>query len=591
LVTYLRNGGDNLQLYLYIGDLRTGSYFYPVCYIPIEFSMDESHKTFQLEFQPNLYVHKRALDFVAQELESNAAIRSLVALDGRMTRVSDNESFLIAMEPIFARIENAFDLNGNVVLDAASSTEAKSSSVRLSNTLHFAVFDRSDESVLNDYEALLRALQTDREATAELFEDVIRGFIEENPVYAGKEIQDEWDRTPVTERLVAASPIPLNDEQRKLLNALRNGHSRFLIVQGPPGCGKSHSITAIAFDSILEGKSILILSDKAEALDVVEDKLRETLAQIRGSSDFPDPILRLGKATNNFHKLVAADSVQRIRLHHQAGKSQNTLIEQEILDTETRLKQGIIQTVQAFSAISLKEIEELHAIELRMDARVPGLAEALRHPEGDAHLSRLAEMMQGLGDLQPGYTFFTQRFRKGPLRLLQATVRAYAVVTLVPSLHKKKQLLATFTYLGHTHVGLLNSIILDYQALRLPVLGFLFRGRAVRELNARVGGLLPCPNTADLHRKLPELRQILEALVLIQSTVDDQGLSPDVVAAAYRLLLKDAVEVNESIKLRRILDLVSLVLGTRSALLEQMAVDGRSFRNAGELLAFIVETA
>lgn len=591
LVTYLRNGGDNLQLYLYMGDIRIGTYFYPVCYIPVEYAMDESHKTFQLEFQPNLYVHKRALDFVAQELESNAAIRSLVAIDGRMTRVSDKESFLVAMKPIFARIENAFDLNGNVVLGEASSTEAKSSSIRLSNTLHFAVFDRSDESVLNDYEALLRALQADSEATAELFEDVIRGFIEENPVYVGKDIEDEWDRTPVTERLVAHSPIPLNEEQRKLIQALRNGRSRFLIVQGPPGCGKSHSITAIAFDSILEGKSILILSDKAEALDVVEDKLRETLAQVRGSSEFPDPILRLGKATNNFHKLVAADSVQRIRLHDQAGRSQKLAFEQETADTETRLKQGIIQTVQALSGISLKEVEELHAIESRIDAKVPGLTEALRHPEGDAQLSRLAEMMQGLGDLQPAYTFFTQRFQQGPLRLLQATVRAYAVVTLVPSLHNKKTLLGTFTYLGHEHIGLLNSVILDYQALRLPILGFLFRGRAVRELNARVGGLLPCPITADLHRRLPDLHHILEAVVIIQRTVDEQGLPQDVVAAAYRLLLKDAVEINESLKLRRILELVSLVLGTRSTLLEHLAVDGRSFRNAGELLAFIVGAA
>ena len=64
----------------------------------------------------------------------------------------------------------------------------------------------------------------------------------------------------------------MNTEQRQILNALRNNKSKYVLVDGPPGTGKSHSITAIAFRHILERKSILILLIK-EALDVVEDKL------------------------------------------------------------------------------------------------------------------------------------------------------------------------------------------------------------------------------------------------------------------------------------------------------------------------------
>ena len=43
---------------------------------------------------------------------------------------------------------------------------------------------------------------------------------------------------------MCASPVPLNEEQRKVLAALRQGQCRFFAIEGPPGCGKSHTIVA-----------------------------------------------------------------------------------------------------------------------------------------------------------------------------------------------------------------------------------------------------------------------------------------------------------------------------------------------------------
>ena len=53
-----------------------------------------------------------------------------------------------------------------------------------------------------------------------------------------------------TEKLVYKS-LPLAEEQRKILNALENKGVEYIFVEGPPGIGKSHTISAIAFDSIL----------------------------------------------------------------------------------------------------------------------------------------------------------------------------------------------------------------------------------------------------------------------------------------------------------------------------------------------------
>jgi hypothetical protein len=52
-----------------------------------------------------------------------------------------------------------------------------------------------------------------------------------------------------------------------------------------------------------------VLSDKKEALDVVEDKITSTLNAIRGESNFQNPILRLGKAGNKFSQIISGATI------------------------------------------------------------------------------------------------------------------------------------------------------------------------------------------------------------------------------------------------------------------------------------------
>ncbi|MBQ9553441.1 hypothetical protein IJU97_00280 [bacterium] len=49
----------------------------------------------------------------------------------------------------------------------------------------------------------------------------------------------------------------------------------------------------MVFDQILKDKSVLVLSDKKEALDVVEEKITESMDKVRVQDDFQNPILRL----------------------------------------------------------------------------------------------------------------------------------------------------------------------------------------------------------------------------------------------------------------------------------------------------------
>jgi AAA domain len=177
------------------------------------------------------------------------------------------------------------------------------------NKLSLSLFDRSDESIINDYEALLTGLEAGNDVVG-FFRTLIDGFLLSNPISVRAAVDGAWQELPMPQRLVFDSPLPLVEEQRKILSAIQHPQSRFIAVEGPPGTGKSHTITAIAFHTILSGQSLLVLSDKKEALDVVEAKLDQALAKVRPSDGFPNPLLRLGKDASNYAQLMRKSAIE-----------------------------------------------------------------------------------------------------------------------------------------------------------------------------------------------------------------------------------------------------------------------------------------
>jgi hypothetical protein len=94
-----------------------------------------------------------------------------------------------------------------------------------------------------------------------------------------------------------------DSSQRVAIEAARAGRS--FVLDGPPGTGKSQTIANIIASSIADGKTVLFVSEKAVALDVVKDRLSE-----RGLDSFlfelhshkatrKDVAMRLGRALDH----------------------------------------------------------------------------------------------------------------------------------------------------------------------------------------------------------------------------------------------------------------------------------------------------
>ncbi len=85
---------------------------------------------------------------------------------------------------------------------------------------------------------------------------------------------------------LASIPAVLSRAQKRVLEAASR-HPLTLIV-GPPGTGKSYTVTALVLEHLARGESVLVSCRTEQALDVVESKLRsmlgETTPLLRGGS-------------------------------------------------------------------------------------------------------------------------------------------------------------------------------------------------------------------------------------------------------------------------------------------------------------------
>ena len=343
---------DKTEIYLYFYELSLGNEKFPIFYIPITIIKKEDRFIFQ--FEKRVFINTKAVDFVVQEFNLQTGKKSTLAGEfDRILYINGEDEFSSVLKNYISKIENFFELNKNIDLQNSELQKGMNLVTSFSNKGYLFLFDKSEEALINDYEEILN----DDGDILENFSSLLNGFIEENPKAFMEEVEDEWYEKGISQKLIFESPIPLNDEQKQVLMALQKPDCNFMILEGPPGTGKSHTITAIICKALLEEKSVLVLSDKKEALDAVEEKISTTLNKIRHEDDFQNPILRLGKTGNKFYKIVQSQTIQKIKEHYSAYKHKKVEYDELRKNSLHELEKNIKENIDYFEDIDIKDIE------------------------------------------------------------------------------------------------------------------------------------------------------------------------------------------------------------------------------------------
>lgn len=518
---------DKQEFYLYFCDISFNKAKYPIFYIP--FSVGKQSDLLTIEFDSQVYINKKALEYITQEYnQAKDKKGSLKTITERIIYLAQHQNnFQELINEILSEITNFFELDKSIDLSKPESQVAKSFLVRVSNNCYVALFDKSDEALVNDYEEILKLLSSGNNVLAEAFNKLIDDFIHKNPQPFNPTIEEDWDNTETSDRLVFSSPIPLNSEQLQILSAVKSDGCKYIIVEGPPGTGKSHTITAIAFDSILKNQSVLVLSDKKEALDVVEDKITETMNKVRHDKNFQNPILRLGKTGSTYSQILATAAIENIKTHFRAVKKDYDTLESNIDKLGNTLKEDLEAEILAYQEIDLKEIHELFDLEsYYQDKGYPvDIEEVLSQQESAVELEEFRKIFLSLKDklvIDPDKKENESRF----FELLNFRLEEFKNISnfkkylwllnfLSNTISKLKEIYGTglssilkFEKFGDNDLEVLKKFIENYEKEKNWLFGYLFKKAKIEELNKEFKKNFNLSLPIEPHQNLAELKNI-----------------------------------------------------------------------------------
>ena len=519
---------DKQEFYLYFCDITFNKTKYPIFYIP--FSVGKRNDFLTIEFDSQVYINKKALEYITQEYnQAKGKKGSLQTITERIIYLAQHQNdFRNLITEILNEIINTFELDKSIDVNNPEQQTAKSLFVKVTNSCYGALFDKSDEALVNDYEEILRLLIAGDSVLAGAFNKLIDDFIHKNPQPFNPSVEEEWDNTETCQRLVFNSPIPLNGEQLQILSAIRKDNCKYIIVEGPPGTGKSHTITAIVFDSILKDQSVLVLSDKKEALDVVEDKITETMNKVRNDKNFQNPILRLGKTGSTYSQILATTAVENIKIHYRAIKRDYSTLETNIEKSGNTLKEDLQAEILAYGEIDLKEIHELFDLEsYYVDKGFPvDIDESLDQSESAVEFEEFRKIFFSLKD--KFIIDSTEREKESYfLELLNFSIDNFKDISnfqkylsllnsLFISANKIKEiygselsLILKFEDFSDKHFEILNKFVLEYEKEKNWLLGYLLKKKKIEELNKKFKKHFYFTSLVEPHQNLNEFKKII----------------------------------------------------------------------------------
>jgi very-short-patch-repair endonuclease len=558
---------DKQEFYLYFCDIAFNKTKYPIFYIP--FDVIKKDNLLNIEFDSQVYINKKALEYIVQEFnEENNKKGNPKSISERIIYLSQHkEDFRELINSVLVELINFFDLDSKININNPAKQLSKSFWTRVSNSCYIVLFDKSDEAMINDYEDILQKVNEGDSVIGEIFNKLIDDFIRKNPEPFNPEIEEEWANTETEERLVFRSPIPLNSEQLQILSAVRKDNCKYITVEGPPGTGKSHTITAIVFDAILKNQSVLVLSDKKEALDVVEDKITETMDKVRYDKNFQNPILRLGKTGSTYSQILSNNSIGNIKTHYSAFKKDEEKIESNIKKISNSLKEDIEAESLGYKDISIHEVQELFGLEGHFSSRgyVVDIEEVLKQPESAVEIEELRVISKNLADkildengenkffslINSSFKEFdnTSKFLK-LLAFLEVVLDGQQKVQKVYG--ESSSLLSLFREFAEKDLKALRTFLDQYKELRSWFFGYLFVKNKVEKLNIDFKKRFPRAEVGEPQERLDDLNKVLELLEYIKELEKESekiGLKNiDFIKLTYHLLKdKESIELIKSI--------------------------------------------
>lgn len=278
----LKNEGDNYELLLGHGVFTwqhqgVGTIYTPIFLSPLTLDFDASKRTIEINPDP---VFRNFVETSSLYETDNPAEMDLITWGDSINANPFDFWHLETLKSQSQTLINYISSDG----EDKFSNEMVSAPVASKNPSIWnapVIFARKRTNDLwSKYAATIRKdiEQYGVEAT-EFIADLV-GEYEESSTGAHDESNDErkeGNSTSIPESELYF-PLPWNDEQKRIAERLDANYG--VVVKGPPGTGKSHTIANLISRFLAEGKSVLVTSQTSKALEVLRDKLPENIRSL-----------------------------------------------------------------------------------------------------------------------------------------------------------------------------------------------------------------------------------------------------------------------------------------------------------------------
>jgi len=200
---------------------------------------------------------------------------------------------------------------------------------------------RKENKKLLDYSEIMTHLESGGESK---FVDFISDYIDGNVENTQDKVDREFNKLyPIksSNRYISDNPLNLNVSQKRILLALHKPKNKIIVVDGPPGTGKSHTIAAIAYWANQERKSVIITSHKKQALDVIDRMLTDKFQDLHPKAK--PSIIRLAKNGKSINSIE--NSLQNAVINAAGGRA-NDYNEQAAEKDEKEFKSIVIGKIE-----------------------------------------------------------------------------------------------------------------------------------------------------------------------------------------------------------------------------------------------------
>lgn len=275
----LKNEGDTHELLLGHGLLTwkhkaVGAIYAPIFFTPLTLDFDASKRTIEINPDP---MFKSFVEITpVSEMDNPAEID----LDKWMGAVNSNPFDFWHLETLKSQANtflNYLSPDGeDHFTDEITSAPSLTENPSIWNAPIILVRKRTNSLWSKYAEKIKRDIEQDGAKSTEFINDLIGEYDEEKEKVGLGE--SEKDTTVAIKESELFFPLPWNDEQKRIAERIETNYG--VVVKGPPGTGKSHTIANLIARFLAEGKSVLVTSQTSKALEVLRGKLPENIRSL-----------------------------------------------------------------------------------------------------------------------------------------------------------------------------------------------------------------------------------------------------------------------------------------------------------------------